>query len=124
LRRRIQTFGRHQHPGGVHLFVEAHVGLEQFGIELVRLLGAPVRRIGLRRDDESHRLLSIQKGGVTTLWPRPSTGCTKPNDSCRAPWKTPEAVVELATLEWVSLFNHHCLLSSTGCGRQASEVAA
>jgi hypothetical protein len=46
----------------VHLFVEAHIGLEQFGIELLGLLGAPVRRIGLRRDDESHRLFSIQSG--------------------------------------------------------------
>ena len=31
----------------------------------------------------------------------------------RAPWKTPEAV-ELATLEWVSWFNHRRLLSSIG----------
>ena len=31
----------------------------------------------------------------------------------RAPWKTREAV-ELATLEWVSWFNHHRLLSSIG----------
>lgn len=31
----------------------------------------------------------------------------------RAPWKTKEAV-ELATLEWVSWFNHHRLLESIG----------
>ena len=31
----------------------------------------------------------------------------------RAPWKTPEAV-ELATLEWVSWFNHHRLLEPIG----------
>jgi transposase InsO family protein len=31
----------------------------------------------------------------------------------RAPWKTREAV-ELATLEWVSWFNHHRLLGSIG----------
>ena len=31
----------------------------------------------------------------------------------RAPWKTREAV-ELATLEWVSWFNHHRLLEPTG----------
>jgi putative transposase len=31
----------------------------------------------------------------------------------RAPWKTKEAV-ELATLEWVSWFNHHRLLGSIG----------
>ncbi len=32
---------------------------------------------------------------------------------CRAPWKTKEAV-ELATLEWVSWFNHHRLLGPIG----------
>lgn len=32
---------------------------------------------------------------------------------CRAPWKTREAV-ELATLEWVSWFNHHRLLEPLG----------
>jgi transposase InsO family protein len=31
----------------------------------------------------------------------------------RAPWKTSEAV-ELATLEWVSWFNHHRLLEPIG----------
>ena len=31
----------------------------------------------------------------------------------RAPWKTKEAV-ELATLEWVSWFNHHRLLEPIG----------
>ena len=31
----------------------------------------------------------------------------------RAPWKTKESV-ELATLEWVSWFNHHRLLEPTG----------
>jgi transposase InsO family protein len=31
----------------------------------------------------------------------------------RAPWKTREAV-ELATLEWVSWFNHHRLLEPLG----------
>jgi len=31
----------------------------------------------------------------------------------RAPWKTREAV-ELATLEWVSWFNHHRLLKPIG----------
>ena len=31
----------------------------------------------------------------------------------RAPWKTTEAV-ELATLEWVSWFNHHRLLEPIG----------
>ncbi len=31
----------------------------------------------------------------------------------RAPWKTREAV-ELATLKWVSWFNHHRLLEPTG----------
>jgi putative transposase len=31
----------------------------------------------------------------------------------RAPWKTREAV-ELATLEWVSWFNHHRLLEPIG----------
>lgn len=31
----------------------------------------------------------------------------------RAPWKTKESL-ELATLEWVSWFNHHRLLESTG----------
>jgi len=31
----------------------------------------------------------------------------------RAPWKTKESV-ELATLEWVSWFNHHRLLESIG----------
>lgn len=31
----------------------------------------------------------------------------------RGPWKTREAV-ELATLEWVSWFNHHCLLVPVG----------
>ena len=31
----------------------------------------------------------------------------------RAPWKSPEAV-ELATLEWVSWFNHHRLLEPIG----------
>ena len=31
----------------------------------------------------------------------------------RRPWKTREAV-ELATLEWVSWFNHHRLLESIG----------
>ena len=31
----------------------------------------------------------------------------------RAPWRTTEAV-ELATLEWVSWFNHHRLLESIG----------
>jgi transposase InsO family protein len=31
----------------------------------------------------------------------------------RGPWKTREAV-ELATLEWVSWFNHHRLLESIG----------
>jgi transposase InsO family protein len=31
----------------------------------------------------------------------------------RAPWKTPEAV-EMATLEWVSWFNHHRLLEPIG----------
>ena len=30
-----------------------------------------------------------------------------------APWKTKEAV-EFATLEWVSWFNHHCLLEPIG----------
>ncbi|WP_043930775.1 integrase core domain-containing protein, partial [Xanthomonas citri] len=31
----------------------------------------------------------------------------------RAPWKSKEAV-ELATLEWVSWFNHHRLMESLG----------
>ena len=31
----------------------------------------------------------------------------------RAPWKTKESL-ELATLEWVSWFNHHRLLAPTG----------
>ena len=31
----------------------------------------------------------------------------------RGPWRTREAV-ELATLEWVSWFHHHCLLESIG----------
>jgi putative transposase len=31
----------------------------------------------------------------------------------RAPWKT-KAAVELATLEWVSWFNHHRLLEPIG----------
>ncbi len=31
----------------------------------------------------------------------------------RAPWKTKESV-ELATLEWVSWFNHHWLLEAIG----------
>ena len=33
--------------------------------------------------------------------------------SGRAPWKTKESL-ELATLEWVSWFNHHRLLESIG----------
>lgn len=32
----------------------------------------------------------------------------------RAPWRTLEAV-ELATLKWVSWFNHHRLLEPIGC---------
>ena len=32
----------------------------------------------------------------------------------RAPWKTKESL-ELATLEWVSWFNHHRLLEPRGC---------
>lgn len=62
LRRRIQTLRRDQHTRRVHLFVEAHVGLEQLGIELRRWVGWRARCIGLRRDDESHRLFSIQSG--------------------------------------------------------------
>jgi transposase InsO family protein len=38
---------------------------------------------------------------------------TEPIHHRRAPWKTREAV-ELATLEWVSWFNHHRLLEPIG----------
>ncbi len=41
----------------------------------------------------------------------------------RAPWKTPESV-ELATLEWVSWFNHRRLLSSIGYVPPAEVEAA
>jgi len=40
----------------------------------------------------------------------------------RAPWKTREAV-ELATLEWVSWFNHHRLLAPLGYIPQAEAEA-
>ena len=40
----------------------------------------------------------------------------------RAPWKPKEAV-ELATLEWVSWFNHHRLLKPIGCIRPAQAEA-
>jgi len=32
----------------------------------------------------------------------------------RGPWRTREAAVELATLEWVAWFNHHRLLEPIG----------
>ena len=61
----------------------------------------------------------------------PSVGCTGDSDDIalaetidglyraemihrRGPWKTPKAV-ELATLEWVSWFNHQRLLEPIGC---------
>jgi transposase InsO family protein len=50
---------------------------------------------------------------TTTHWPRRSTVCTRPNCSTAAPWKTKESV-ELATLEWLSWFNHHRLLERIG----------
>lgn len=41
-------------------------------------------------------------------------GSTRPNSFiAEHPWKTKEAV-ELATLEWVSWFNHHRLLEPIG----------
>ncbi len=41
----------------------------------------------------------------------------------RAPWKTREAV-ELATLEWVSWFNHHRLLEPKAAGHDAADHVA
>ena len=45
----------------------------------------------------------------SAYYPRPFTF----EHGHRAPWKTREAV-ELATLEWVSWFNHHRLLEPIG----------
>jgi hypothetical protein len=41
---------------------------------------------------------------------------------CRAPWKTRESV-ELAVVEWVSLFNHHRLMEPLSYMPSAEEEA-
>ena len=50
---------------------------------------------------------------MTTLSPRRSTACTRPNDQTPQPWLTLEKV-ESATAEWVDWFNHHSLYEYCG----------
>jgi len=61
------------------------------------------RSAGMGGHDKAESLVTINRKG----WSR-STGIPS-----RAPWKTKESL-ELATLEWVSWFNHHRLLEPIG----------
>jgi hypothetical protein len=52
---RVQALGRDQHAGPVHLFVETHVGLEEGLVKAGAGVGGYGLRVGLGRDDESHK---------------------------------------------------------------------
>ena len=63
----------------------------------------------------SSRRWAAPATATTTRWTRPSTGCARPRSSPRrGPWKRTREAVELATLEWVSWFNHQRLLEPIG----------
>ena len=90
---RADTLIHHSDRGSQYVSIRYSERLAEAGIE---------PSVG-SKGDSHHNALAETINGL----------CKAELNHCRSPWKTKESL-ELATLEWVSWFNHHRLLEPIG----------